>query len=130
MTPLHIHPANAFQDEPFTFSVEPAPAGHVIRFTLDGSEPTSDQGQIYQGPVKVARTRVVRAAAFAEGRRTSILATLYFTIDGADPRESGSSKPSDHAKTFQGAMPLAGSGIVKVRARLGETWSALVETTF
>ena len=45
---------------------EGAPEGTVIRYTTDGSEPTS-QSQRYTSPLQFSSTRVVRAKLFCEG---------------------------------------------------------------
>ncbi len=45
---------------------ENAPAGAVIRYTLDGSEPTKES-QHYTGPIFVKETKVVRAKVFCDG---------------------------------------------------------------
>lgn len=45
---------------------EGAPAGSVIRFTTDGTEPTS-KSQAWTGPLTVSRTTTVRAVVMAEG---------------------------------------------------------------
>ena len=43
-----------------------APADAVIRYTLNGDEP-SEQSAIYQGPIAIDKTTVVRAKAFCQG---------------------------------------------------------------
>jgi hypothetical protein len=50
---------------------EKAPAGTIIRYTMDGSEPkptdTSDTSIEYDGPISIERTTVIRAKLFCEG---------------------------------------------------------------
>lgn len=41
--------------------------GAVIRYTLDGKPPTATTGQVYESPLTIDTTRVVRAAAFLDG---------------------------------------------------------------
>ena len=45
---------------------EGTPAGTVIRYTTDGSEPTRDS-QSYTSPIRFSSTRVIRAKLFCEG---------------------------------------------------------------
>ena len=49
-----------------------------IRYTLDGSEPTESAGTLYTGPIRVTRTSVVRARAFADGLLPSRTSTRTF----------------------------------------------------
>ena len=45
--------------------------GAVIRYTTDGSLPTESTGTVYAGPVSVATTTVIRAAAYLAGAAPS-----------------------------------------------------------
>lgn len=45
---------------------EDAPEGTVIRYTLDGKEPT-ENSSLYSQPIKINKTRTVRAKLFCEG---------------------------------------------------------------
>ncbi|MEZ5304533.1 MAG: CotH kinase family protein [Verrucomicrobiales bacterium] len=56
--------------------------------------------------------------------------TIYYTLDGSDPREVGGAV-SAGASTYGAAIPLADSGTVKARALTGGgEWSALTEAAF
>lgn len=55
--------------------------------------------------------------------------TIYYTLDGTDPRLSGGAVASG-ARVYTGAVPLVESVVVKARARSGSSWSALNEATF
>jgi hypothetical protein len=56
--------------------------------------------------------------------------TIYYTLDGTDPRVYGTSAVSPGAQAYAGAIALNGSVLVKARARFGTNWSALNEATF
>lgn len=56
--------------------------------------------------------------------------TIYYTLDGSDPRVYGTGAVSPQAATYSGAITLSNSVIVKARALFGTTWSALNEATF
>ncbi len=56
-----------FFEEPFLLEITSATPGATVRFTTDGSVPTLSRGQTYTGPLLVAETSVVRAAAFKAG---------------------------------------------------------------
>lgn len=61
-------------------SMETEETDGVIRYTLDGSEPAETNGFVYAGPFTLEASATVRAAAFAEGKRTSILTGQTYTI--------------------------------------------------
>jgi hypothetical protein len=56
--------------------------------------------------------------------------TIYYTLDGSDPRVYGTGEVSPTAATYAGAITLNNSMVVKARARSGTSWSALNEATF
>jgi len=62
---------------------EDAPAGAVIRFTLDGSVPSAES-VAYTAPIAVSGTTVVRAALFADGYMTPLPTTQSYIFH---PRE-------------------------------------------
>ena len=57
------------------FSVVLSPSGGQIRYTLDGSEPTSSNGSIYSAPISVSTTTTLRATTFASGLAPSPVIT-------------------------------------------------------
>lgn len=70
--PIFSHPG-AISPTPFKLTLslpEGAPANAIIRFTLDGSEPTADS-QKYSEPIDISRTTVVRAKLFADSHLLS-----------------------------------------------------------
>jgi hypothetical protein len=68
-----LHPLTVFLSTPT--------AGAQIRYTLDGSEPTADTGLEYTGGVQVAKSSVVRAAAFKAGCLPSRTGTRTFLLN-------------------------------------------------
>ncbi len=56
-----------FFEVPFTVAITSATAGTVIRYTLDGSEPSEVSGMIYATPIPINRTTVLRAVATKAG---------------------------------------------------------------
>src|SRR6185503_4898514 len=54
--------------------------------------------------------------------------TIYYTLDGSDPRVYGTGAVSLGARTYDGTIPLNDFVVVKARALLnGTNWSALNE---
>jgi hypothetical protein len=60
---------------------------------------------------------------------TSLSGTIYYTMDGTDPRLRGGAVSSS-ARVYSAAVPLNESARVKSRVLDGATWSALNEATF
>ena len=56
--------------------------------------------------------------------------TIYYTLNGVDPRVYGSGAVSPFAQVYTGAVPLNQSAVVKARMLAGTNWSALNEAAF
>lgn len=59
-----------------------APASAIIRYTLDGSEPTLTNGYTYATPLMFSSTTVVRARTFSEGYASAPSATQSYIFLG------------------------------------------------
>jgi hypothetical protein len=64
---------------PVTVSVQPASAGDVIRYTLDGSDP-DESSTVYASPVSVNGTAVFKARGYRTGALPSTMAMKAFLI--------------------------------------------------
>lgn len=56
-----------------------APAGTIVRYTLDGSDPT-DASELYTEPINIKTTTVLRARSFRDGLRSSEIVTNTYLI--------------------------------------------------
>ncbi len=56
--------------------------------------------------------------------------TIYYTLDGSDPRLPGGAVNTVSATSYSGDITLFRSTIVKARIKSDETWSALAEATY
>ncbi len=56
--------------------------------------------------------------------------TVYYTMDGSDPRTIGTSTPAPGALTYTGPVTLTASGTVSARVLNGPTWSPLLQAYF
>lgn len=56
-----------FYSEPFTLKLTTKTKRAQIRYTLDGSAPSKDHGQVYDNGVRIHKTTVLRVAAFKSG---------------------------------------------------------------
>lgn len=61
-----------------------ATSGATIRYTTDGSTPTSSSGTVYSGPIALTRTTTVKAIAYKSGMTPSGVAEATYTLIG-DP---------------------------------------------
>lgn len=55
---------HGFYDAAFSLAITTPTLGAQIRYTLDGSTPTSTTGTLYTAPLSISRTSIVRALAF------------------------------------------------------------------
>ncbi len=61
---------------------------------------------------------------------TNPAGTIYYTTDGADPREYGTALVSATASPYAGPIPINSSTLLRARVLDGSEWSALVEASF
>lgn len=66
--------------------------GAVIRYTLDGSEPTASS-QVYSGPFELDRPAILKATAFAAGYLPSTSALETYTVADGDIANFSSNLP-------------------------------------
>jgi GH18 family chitinase len=64
-------------------TITTATSGASIRYTLDGSTPTSTSGTLYSGPVTIASTATLKAIAYASGLTNSPITSATYTIGAA-----------------------------------------------
>ncbi|MDB4630691.1 lamin tail domain-containing protein, partial [Akkermansiaceae bacterium] len=71
-----------FYNAPLLLEITSATAGATIRYTLDGSMPTSTSGTIYSGPISITTTETVRAiATFSDWLPTNVDTHSYIYVD-------------------------------------------------
>ncbi len=58
-----------------------APAGVTVRYTLDGSIPTEDIGEVYEGPLTLTKKTTFRARGFVDGYKPSLIATETYLVN-------------------------------------------------
>lgn len=97
-----FHPNRGFYNSPIDVVIE-AQEGAIIRYTLDGSQPTANTGLLYSSKtgIKISGTTTLRAAAFREGYLSSGVDThtYLFPIDIVDQP----SNPSGFSLSWTGA---------------------------
>jgi len=79
---LDFSQKRGFSETPFALSITPEDPTAIIRYTLDGEEPTTTSGQIYTGSISIQTTTVLRAIGYIIGVDTSKIYThTYLFVD-------------------------------------------------
>jgi RHS repeat-associated protein len=66
-------------------TITSATSGASIRYTTDGTTPTSTTGTVYSGPVSVDASMTIKAIAYLNGMADSIVATAAYVINVTAP---------------------------------------------
>ena len=70
--------ARGFYDTPFNLALASDTPGATIRYTTDGSPPTTTHGTIYSGPIPIQTTSVVRTIAYKTGMQETTVSTQSY----------------------------------------------------
>ncbi len=82
LSPPHFNVDRGIFDQPFTLILSSSEPGATIRYTTDGAEPTEAASLVYNSPIAIANTTVLRAAAFRTNALPSSTVThSYFFLD-------------------------------------------------
>ena len=80
--PVGFSVGHGIHDRAFELVLTTPTPGASIRYTTDGSVPSSDHGDVYDGPIAVDGTTVVRAVSLKPGLRPSAPSTqTYIFLD-------------------------------------------------
>jgi lysophospholipase L1-like esterase/streptogramin lyase len=87
-TPTFSPVAGSYPDTQ-NVTISTVTSGTTIRYTTDGSTPTTSHGTVYTAPVAVAATSTLKAIAYGSGLDNSAVASAAYTIGDAvfDPWE-------------------------------------------
>jgi len=99
--PVTCSQASCLHDTDFTITLACETPDTVIRYTTDGSIPEEQNSEIYEHPLTISHTTVLRARAFAEKRfRSAVLTRSFLRIDDlANQTASPDGFPSQWNKT-------------------------------
>jgi hypothetical protein len=86
--PVIVSPPRGFHPAPIQITLACLDPQAEIRFTLDGSPPTETQGHPYTGPIPLARTDVLRVAAFRPGYRSAPVDTHTYVFPAEAARQT------------------------------------------
>jgi len=65
-------------------TISDSTGGASIRYTLDGSTPTSTTGTLYSGAVNISSTATLKAVGYESGDTTSAVASSTYTISSSE----------------------------------------------
>lgn len=97
--PQFSQPGKFFTDS-FALELTTDSANAVINYTLDGSEPDEIVSPLYQSPINISATTVVKAAVYNSGVRRSLTATERYVKLDDDVRDFNSNLPIVLVDTF------------------------------
>ncbi|MEW6158071.1 MAG: CotH kinase family protein [Verrucomicrobiota bacterium] len=86
---------SGFYSEPFTLAIDCKTEGARIYFTTNGSAPTEKEGRLYEGPIAIGGTTILRVAAFHAALEPSNVDSRTFLFLRDVLRQSGAGFP-DH----------------------------------
>jgi hypothetical protein len=107
-------PAPGNFSNPMSVTISSATAGASIRYTTDGSNPTSSLGTLYAGPVSISATTTFRAIAYKSGMTdSSVTSATYTFVPGvvADPTYSPAAGNFSSPMSVTIASSTAGASI-------------------
>ncbi len=112
--------ANGPFTDPFSLTVTAAAPGAVIRYTLNGSDPTETNGTVYSGAIAVANSTRIRARVFEPGLAPGPVITRFYVQLAADVLGFSSNLPIVVVDTFGGGISQTFSA---------ETLTSIIPTT-
>ena len=95
-------PDRGYYDEPFKLEISTKTEDAIIRYTTDGSEPTSTKGNIYNSPITVNKSTIIRAAAFKNGYDSTNVDTHSYLFVDDIIRQSSSAPPGWPSSSVNG----------------------------
>jgi hypothetical protein len=100
-----FNPAGGTYSSSQLVTISTTTSGASIRYTTDGSTPTSSTGTLYSGGITVASSQTLKAIAYATGMTDSAVATAGYSINTVSaPVGNGPLTPSSGTattRTFQ-----------------------------
>lgn len=87
--------SRGFQTEAFELTLGPAEVAGEIRYTLDGSAPGKEKGLLYERPIAITGTRIVRAAVVSADGAVSRVQTHSYLFPEDIVRQSPDGLPPE-----------------------------------
>ncbi len=95
-----------FFEAPFDVAITSDTEGATIRYTLDGSAPSENDGTVYTGPVTISETTTLRAIAFKPGLEpTNVDTQTYIFLDDVIQQTPQSTIDAGFPTSWNGTSP-------------------------
>ena len=94
--PVKFNKKRGWYEQSFQLQLTTKTKGASIRYTLDGTHPTTENGQVYESPIDIAKTTSLRTAAFKQGHKPSAPTTRTFLFLNDIVRQSPDGLPPEH----------------------------------
>ncbi|MFM2392494.1 MAG: hypothetical protein RLZZ546_471, partial [Bacteroidota bacterium] len=104
--------------------------GAVIKYTLDKSEPDSTHGLIYQEPIAIEKSTMLKAISIKEGWKKSPKLSAFFFEKGSPPNEVKLFKNANTQYPGTGASTLINSSLGPIGNLKDQNWIAFREESF
>ncbi|HEX5043853.1 MAG TPA: CotH kinase family protein [Candidatus Polarisedimenticolaceae bacterium] len=117
--PSFSHASGTFSS-PFSLQLSAAAPAALIRFTLDGSDPTETQGTVYSEPLSISDSTRIRARVFEPGLAPGQVITRLYAKLAPDVLSFSSNLPLVVVDTFGGGL---------TQEFLTETLTTVIPTT-
>ncbi len=109
-----------------TVTITTATSGATIRYTVDGSTPSSSVGTVYTGPVTISSSRTLKAIAYQAGSNNSSVTSATYTITSLSPvvfeAESATRTTSGTAATTDTDASASGGARVTLNSTGTGSW--------
>ena len=77
---LSLSHARGIYDQPFELVLSSSLPGAIIRYSTNGSPPTEDVGTLYEGPIPIHRSTVLRVVVLRPKHPPTVVATHSFIL--------------------------------------------------
>jgi hypothetical protein len=91
-------------------AISTATAGASIRYTTDGTTPSSTVGTTYSGPVSVSSSLTLKAISYKSGMTDSSVSTTTYTITAATTGGVAATGSNGSSTAGSGPVTVTGSG--------------------
>lgn len=102
------------------FELQSANNSNKIRFTTDGSSPTSTS-KSYTSPIEIQKSQTIKAAYFEENKQKSATIEQSFVLNKATGKKITLENPPHENYNIGGALTLV-DGVLANRSKLGKDW--------
>jgi hypothetical protein len=130
MPDLLDHPGGLY-DAPFTLTLATSPLPRSeVRYTIDGRDPSGPWGLVYDGPIAIDTTTVLRATVVVDGAAVVATRTATFLFPADVPAQVAPAGWPSEWWTEEEGSPYAADYEMDPDVTGGATWAAAAPTMF